>query len=373
VIANGANIEENKQWVLEAMADANRGWLVTVGSFPFIIGRDEECDLKLIDARISRRHCEIRRSGAYLWVRDLESKNGTFINNKPIKQAELLEPGDIISIGLFDFNIKNVKSNIASVAEETQDMEDFSKEVDQLSSLEPKLKTLLSNRDVIPHFQPILKFSDMAVAGYEILGRIPDGDLPSNPAELLDLAQVLGHAPELSALFREVGVDLGRNLPGTPKLFVNTTPMEVYHMNDLFKSLEKIYDIDHSNRIVLEVNEKAITSTTEMSRLRKSLEKLNMGLAFDDFGAGQTRLAELAKSPPDYLKFDKSLIHQIHLAPERLHQMLSTFVNAAQDLGIDTLAEGIECSDEAETCRQLGFDFAQGFFYSRPLPIHEIN
>ena len=96
-------------------------------------------------------------------------------------------------------------------------------------------------------------------------------------------------------------------------------------------------------------------------------------LAFDDFGAGQTRLAELAKSPPDYLKFDKSLIHQIHLAPGRLHQMLSTFVNAAQDLGIDTLAEGIECSDEAETCRQLGFDFAQGFYYSKPLPIHEIN
>ena len=373
MIEKGSNIEENTQLVLEAMADANRGWLVTVESFPFIIGRDEGCDLKLIDKRISRRHCEIRRSGAYFWVRDLESKNGTFVNNKIIRQAELLEPGDIVSIGLFSFNIKSVKSDIASAAEETQDMEDFSKEVDQLSSLEPALKALLSNRDVIPHFQPILKFSDMSVAGYEILGRIPDGDLPSSPAELFDLAQMLGHAPELSTLFREVGIDLGRNLPGTPQLFVNTTPMEVYHMNDLLESLEKIYDIDPSNRIVLEVNEKAITSATDMSRLRNGLDKLNMGLAFDDFGAGQTRLAELAKSPPDYLKFDKSLIHQIHLAPGRLHQMLSTFVNAAQDLGIATLAEGIECSDEAETCRQLGFDFAQGFHYSRPMPIQKIK
>ena len=127
-----------------------------------------------------------------------------------------------------------------------------------------------------------------------------------------------------------------------------------------------------SNRIVVEINEKAITTNNEVLRLRNGLEKLNIGLAFDDFGAGQTRLVELAKAPPDYLKFDASLIHEIHLAPKRLHQMLSTFVKAAQDLGIGTLAECIECSDEAKTCQQLGFNFAQGFFYGRPLPIDEI-
>ena len=370
---NGIKIEKQPHWVLAAVADADREWMVTVNSFPFVVGRTEECDLKLIDKRISRQHCEIRNSGEYLWIRDLGSTNGTFLNKKKIKQAELLEPGDIISIGLFDFSIKSVKPNIETTTEATQYMGDIPQEVNQLNSLEPKLKTLLSNRDVIPHFQPILNLSDMAVTGYEILGRFPDGDLPSNPAEILALAGLFGYAPELSALIREVGVDLGRNLPGSPKLFVNISPMEVYQMNDLLASLEKIRDIDPSSRIVLEINEKAITSTDEMSRLRYSLGKLNMGLAFDDFGVGQTRLAELAKAPPDYLKFDRSLIHHIHNAPVRLHQMLSTFVNAAQAVGIATLAEGIECSEEAETCRQLGFDFAQGFFYSRPLPIHEIT
>jgi predicted signal transduction protein with EAL and GGDEF domain len=47
--------------------------------------------------------------------------------------------------------------------------------------------------------------------------------------------------------------------------------------------------------------------------------------------------------------------------------------NSRQDLGIATVAEGIECSDEAETCQRLGINFAQGFFYGRPLPITEIN
>jgi EAL domain-containing protein (putative c-di-GMP-specific phosphodiesterase class I) len=110
-----------------------------------------------------------------------------------------------------------------------------------------------------------------------------------------------------------------------------------------------------------------------LSRLRNDLGKHHTGIAFDDFGVGQTRLVELVKDPPDFLKFDISLIRQIHLAPKRLHQMVSTFVKAAQELDIAAIAEGIECPDEAETCRQLGFNFAQGFFYGRPLPINEIN
>jgi predicted signal transduction protein with EAL and GGDEF domain len=52
--------------------------------------------------------------------------------------------------------------------------------------------------------------------------------------------------------------------------------------------------------------------------------------------------------------------------------MISTFVTAAHDLGICTLAEGIECSEEAKVCEQLGFDLAQGFLFGRPMPIHDI-
>lgn len=374
VKANGMKAKENIKWFLEAVADANREWKVVVETDPFIVGRDEDCELKLTDKRISRRHFEIRRGGDLIWIRDFESTNGTFVNHKKIKQAELLEQGDIISIGKFKFCIKNEKSNTTSIMEETYSMDsmDISQELKDLYSLKPKLRALLIDRDVIPHFQPILKFSDMEVVGHEILGRISDECLPSNPSELLELAQSFGYDSDLSALFREVGVDIGKNLPGSPVLFVNTTPMEVYKINTLLESLKKINDMAPSNRIVVEINEKAITNKNEMSKLRNGLEKLNIGLAFDDFGAGQTRLVELAKAPPDYLKFDASLIHEIHLAPKRLHQMVSTFVKAAQDLGIGTLAEGIECSDEAKTCQQLGFNFAQGFFYGKPLPITEI-
>ena len=374
VKANCMKAKDNVKWVLEAVTDSKKEWRVIIERDPFIVGRDEECELKLTDKRISRRHFEIRRGGDLIWIRDLKSTNGTFVNHKKINQAELLEQGDTISIGKFKFCVKNVESNYSPIADKTYSMDsmDISQEFEDTKALEPRLRDLLIHRDVIPHFQPIVKFSSMEVIGYEILGRISDEHLPSNPAELLKLAQSFGYDSELSALFREVGVEIGRHLPGSPVLFVNTTPMEIYKIDDLLKSLKKIHDMAPSIRIVVEINEKAITTKNDMSRLRNGLEKLNMGLAFDDFGAGQTRLVELAKAPPDYLKFDASLIHEIHLAPKRLHQMLSTFVKAAQDLGIGTLAECIECSDEAKTCQQLGFHFAQGFFYGKPLPITEI-
>ena len=122
------NPEETVKWYLEAVADTDREWMVAVKPLPFVIGRDEDCELKLTAKRISTRHSEIRESGDHLWIRDLESTNGTFVNHRKIEQAELLESGDIISIGDFNFYIKNVESNTTSTMSKTISM-DISQEL----------------------------------------------------------------------------------------------------------------------------------------------------------------------------------------------------------------------------------------------------
>jgi EAL domain-containing protein (putative c-di-GMP-specific phosphodiesterase class I) len=365
------NHEERARWRLKAVSHPEEKWMINISPLPFIIGRGDDCSLKLSDKWISRHHAEIRAGGDHLWVRDLESRNGTFVNNKMVEHAELLEDGDLLSLGKFKFQVKLTQPP-AFDGEETCSME---REVDvyYTAALGPILQQLIQNRTVFPDFQPILGLSDKKVIGYEILGRVPENVLPSNTADLMDIAEWMGYASELSSLFREVGVEVGRNLPGTPFLFVNTCPSEIYRIEPLLESLKTIHALAPKNRIVLEINEKAATGARDMARLRTTLRHLDMGLAFDDFGAGQTRLVELAKVPPDFLKFDISLIRHIHLAPKRLQQMVTTFVKAAQDLGIATLAEGIECSDEARTCEELGFDYVQGFFYGKPLPFSDIH
>lgn len=362
---------EQFQWRLEAVADGNREWMVTIEQVPFIIGRDEDCSLKLIDKWISRRHSEIHVSGDHVWIRDLGSTNGTFVNHKKIEQSELLKPGDTISIGTFKFCLKRTECSAKRIAEETCSM-NIADDADRLSSAAPRLRALLQSRNVMAHFQPILKLPDKTLAAYEILGRVVDEHLPSNVSELFEMAEWLGCSPDLSSLFREVGLQAGKDLPGSPLLFVNTTPLEVQYVKSFIESIERLCKIVPPNRIVLELNEKAVAVPGDLLQICDTLRKLKMGLAYDDFGSGQTRLAELAKVPPDFLKFDISLIRQIHLAPKRLHQMVSTFVKATQDLGIAAIAEGIECPEEAETCQQLGFDYAQGYLFGRPLPINDI-
>ncbi len=368
--AEGKKQKERARWYLEAVADTGREWMVAIDPVPFIIGRETACNLTLTDKRVSRRHSEIRKSGDHYWIRDLDSKNGTFVNQKQIEQSELIEAGDNISIGKFKFRVKILESDAAPIVEDTFAInDDFAYPV----SLEAKLRDMIRDRNIIPHFQPVLNISDMTVIGYEILARAYDKDLPDEPVKLFDMAEWFGCGTELSTLFREVGMEKGKNLPGAPSLFMNVTSFEINQMSILLESLRRLHDIAPENKVVIEINEKSVNEINEMNRLRETLKQLDMSLAFDDFGVGQTRLIDLAKVPPEFLKFDISLIRNIHLAPIRLHQMVSTFVKATQDLGITTIAEGVECSEEADVCQKLGFNLAQGFYYGMPQPVDEIN
>jgi pSer/pThr/pTyr-binding forkhead associated (FHA) protein len=64
-----------------------------------VIGRGEECDIRILDLLISRRHCQIRWKDNDFYIKDNNSTNKTFLNKKIISGEEKLEPGDIISVG----------------------------------------------------------------------------------------------------------------------------------------------------------------------------------------------------------------------------------------------------------------------------------
>ena len=106
-----------------------------------------------------------------------------------------------------------------------------------------------------------------------------------------------------------------------------------------------------------------------MQRLHDQLKEMNMGLAYDDFGAGQARLMELIEVKPDYVKFDIQLIRDLHKATRQHRQVVTMLVNMVRYLDVQTVAEGIECEEEAEVCCQMGFDFAQGFYFGKPQPL----
>ena len=120
--------------------------------------------------------------------------------------------------------------------------------------------------------------------------------------------------------------------------------------------------------LVLEIHEKSVTDPLRLQSLYSAMQDLDIGLAYDDFGAGQARLAELIEAHPDYVKFDISLIRKINTADEKRRRMTETLVRMVRDLDIRSLAEGIETAEEAEACKDVGFELAQGFYFGRPSP-----
>jgi EAL domain-containing protein (putative c-di-GMP-specific phosphodiesterase class I) len=94
-----------------------------------------------------------------------------------------------------------------------------------------------------------------------------------------------------------------------------------------------------------------------------------MQLAYDDFGAGHSRINELIEVPPDYLKFDETLIRDIDRAPAAKRKLLRALVHLCRESGIQTIAEGVETEREAQSLRELGFDLAQGYRYGKPRPV----
>jgi EAL domain-containing protein (putative c-di-GMP-specific phosphodiesterase class I) len=136
----------------------------------------------------------------------------------------------------------------------------------------------------------------------------------------------------------------------------------------LGQSLERLRENWPDQPLTLEIHESAVTKAARMTQLRSLLKRLDIKLAYDDFGVGQSRLNDLAEVAPNYVKFDMSLIRDIDSATPQRQQVLATLVQMVRNLGITSLAEGVETAAEDATCQQMGFDLGQGFLYGRPAP-----
>lgn len=352
---------------MECLIGHGRRWVVPIEQFPFVVGRQKGCNLSLFPKNVSRRHAEFFMEGGHLFIRDFGSTNGTYVNHRRITRDTRLESGDVIHFGSLEFRLCRSEGSETGSGDKTMVFEGERAILRSSHLVESAFREMIAKRAVRPYFQPIVKLSTMRAIGYEVVGRGFHKGLPSAPGELFKIAQTIGAEARLSQLFRYEGVRLGRMLPGTPNLFVNSHPAEMYQLS-LLESLKEVRELAPAHPITLEISERSVSDLSLMKQLRTALRDLNIGLAYDDFGAGQARFVELIEVPPDFLKFDLTLIRNIHNAPKRFHHMVRTLVRMAGDLDIDTVAEGVESKEELDVCIEMGFNYAQGFFLGEPSP-----
>lgn len=357
-------------WYLESYAaDSASLWRLPLLGFPVSVGRRPGCGLSLLSPLISQDHAEIYLDGRTLKVRDLESTNGTFVNGARIDKDKpaTLKQGDVLHFANTEFLIGSLAPGESGASLRTQTAIHHQLPR-QLVERARQLNTLLRKRAVVSTVQPIVRLPSGEVFGYELLGRGTLDRLPKDPGALFELAATLGVASELSRLFRTVGTPRLRGMPGRPVLFFNTHPAEL-EKPGLSDSLHALRDELPNERIALEIHEQAATNPDVIHELRRTLVALDMQLAYDDFGAGHSRINELVEVPPDYLKFDETLIRDVDHAPATKRKLLRALVHLCRESGIQTLAEGVETEGEAQSLSELGFDLAQGYLFGKPRPI----
>jgi EAL domain-containing protein (putative c-di-GMP-specific phosphodiesterase class I) len=350
---------ETKTWYLSTVAaEPGRIDFVEISTLPFRVGRRSDMPLCVPRSTVSSQHAEFFAVDGQLWIRDLHSTNGTYVSGKPVLYEEPLREGDLIQFADAAYRLATDSPLVGS-----HTINNLTNVCDKAALL-AQFDRLMNERAVIPHFQPIIALNDRRIVGYEVLGR---SGLPGleRPKEMFLAASQLNLEAELSIMMRLAGMEKGCNLPQRPTLFLNTHPAEIISCG-LVDSLRDLREKFPDQPITLEVHEAAATSPQMMKQLRQSLDKLNMQLAYDDFGSGQSRLVELAMVCPDIVKFDIKFIHDIHLAPAKQQQMVASLVRMVRELNITPLAEGVECEQEHDAIVEMGFELGQGYLYGKP-------
>jgi EAL domain-containing protein (putative c-di-GMP-specific phosphodiesterase class I) len=363
------------RWYLESLVEGGRQLRrITVYPFPFRVGRLPGLSLTLSSDSVSKEHAELFLEDGQLRVFDLSSKNGTFVNGERVEQSHLRE-GDILHIAQVEYRLGRQEIEAADEQALEAPTVSLGKTAlpQQFVEGERELPALLEERRVTMLFQPIMSLPSGALAGYEALGRGQHPRLPESPLELFRVAAGVGPGAEaqLSQLFREKALELVETRPRLPALFLNVHPAELEQPN-LIRSIVEAQEQAPHLRLTLEVHEGALDDRERVEHLRTLLSRCGVGLAYDDFGAGQARLLELAEVPPHYLKFDMSLVRGIDTAHPSRRRLLTSLVSVARDLLVYTVAEGVETAEEADVCMRIGFTHAQGFYFGRPLPIEQI-
>jgi diguanylate cyclase (GGDEF)-like protein/PAS domain S-box-containing protein len=240
---------------------------------------------------------------------------------------------------------------------------------------ESALRRAIERDELCIHVQPVVRIGDEAIVAFEALVRWehPERGLVP-PGDFIPLAEETGLiVPIGNWVLREVCRTMRR---WEDELGVDWVPcsvnLSVRHLQqpDLVATVRAAleeYDIA-PRRLVLEITESAVMENgTGTVETLEALRALGVRLALDDFGTGYSSLAHLHRFPLDILKIDRSFTAALH-ADHQGASIAGAIVSLAQALGLETVAEGIEDSEQHRQLERFGCTYGQGFLFSRPQP-----
>ena len=245
-------------------------------------------------------------------------------------------------------------------------------EIGRRIRLEYDLRSALAGDQFRLVYQPIYNLDDLSVVGVEALLRwVHPAEGLLSPDEFIPILEQTGQIREIGVWVlheacRQMAVWHSRG--DTLNLSVNISARQL----DDDRIVEHIRHALHSSglhpsSLIVEVTEGALMRDEKAASQRmRAIKDMGVSVAVDDFGTGYASLAYLRQFPIDCIKIDKSFTSAIAASPESL-TLIRTLVQLGKDLGLKTLAEGVETMGEMDLLRADRVNEAQGYLFARPL------
>jgi len=238
------------------------------------------------------------------------------------------------------------------------------------SDLSGELVRALDLGEIVPYFQPLVDLETGRLLGFEVLARwlhpvhqiIP-------PLEFIPLAEKAGLIGVLTERLLHQACLAAADWPAEIRLSVNISPLQL-HDSAMPERLHEVAEQARFplNRLIFELTEGALIEDINVARSTLgNLKSLGAHLALDDFGTGYSGLRHLQMLPFDMLKLDASFVRTMTSHRES-RKIVAAVMGLCQNLGLTSVAEGIESQSHWDMLRCLGYRTGQGWLFGRPAP-----
>jgi diguanylate cyclase (GGDEF)-like protein len=242
-----------------------------------------------------------------------------------------------------------------------------------VEEVERSIVESLEKFSVTPFYQEIIDLKDMSFFGFEVLISIKFNGRFLSAGEFVNLAESIGAMQKLDLLLIERVFE-------NYKLFENKFPLFIFinmvsenateEFAEKVRALANKYSVP-TNDIVFEITErKAIEDIMRVMSFVRELKDEGFRFAIDDFGTGYSSFYYLKYLPVDLLKIEGEFIKTLPNSPtDRV--FIEGIVSVAKKIGIKTIAEFVENEKVLEAVKDLGIDYAQGYYFGKPEPLEE--
>jgi EAL domain-containing protein (putative c-di-GMP-specific phosphodiesterase class I) len=245
--------------------------------------------------------------------------------------------------------------------------------------LETDLKQAIERDQIVVYYQPQVSLDTRTIVSVEALVRWNHHDLGIlPPQQFIFIAEQTGLINEIGAAVLEQACEQivkwkQMNLP-IQSVAVNIAGNQIHH-TDLLSTVHNVLDKTRcqTDWLELEITEDFLIKKQKQSvDVLQQLRDLGISLAIDDFGTGYSSLSYLKQLPINKLKIDQSFVRDISDDMEDA-ALVQAIIAMGKSLNLKLIAEGVEQSSHEIFLRAHGCEYAQGYYYSKPVPASEIE